>query len=261
MSTQIGSVFLGDVQRQRILSPTPPSSPDPLATKKFVSTKQSSTLQKAPAITPELSLELRLRWLETLLYGVKQKDKPLAKGETLLRNAQQIQKRLDDIVQNNDSLRKFMDQCTRRPSAHPSAMHLTVSIRVDDQYAHLLTLSGIIPNALPSYENMTPSEFETFLQEMEPDIRAADRDMREIEALDQKGVAAVGKLTSACPALRLFLTHSNDQPTDYQTLRPRIKALLEAHKQDVELAASLEKRTAALINQNGAHVSHHQPRT
>ena len=45
---------------------------------------------------------------------------------------------------------------------------------------------------------MTPSEFETFLQEMEPDIRAADRDMREIESLDQKGVAAVGKLTSAC---------------------------------------------------------------
>ena len=55
-----------------------------------------------------------------------------------------------------------------------------------DQYAHLLTLSGIIPNVLPSYESMTPSELETFIQEMEPDIRAADRDMREIEALDQK---------------------------------------------------------------------------
>ena len=199
MSTQIGSVFLGDVQRQRILSPTPPSSPDPTATKKFVPTKQSSTLQKPPAISPELSLELRLRWLEALLYGVKQKDKPLAKGETLLRNAQQIQKKLEDIVQNNDSLRKFMGQCTRRSPAPPSTTHLTVSIWTDDQYAHLLTLSGIIPNALPAYENMTPSEFETFLQEMEPDIRAADRDMREIEALDQKGVAAVGKLTSTCP--------------------------------------------------------------
>ena len=106
-----------------------------------------------------------------------------------------------------------MDQCTCRPSAHPSAMHLTISIRIDDQYAHLLTLSGIIPNALPSYENMTPSEFETFLQEMEPDIRAAERDMREIEVLDQKGVTAVGKLTSVCPAaLRSCLTHSSDQP-------------------------------------------------
>lgn len=109
---------------------------------------------------------------------------------------------------------------------------------------------------------MTPSEFETFLQEMEPDIRAADRDMREIEALDQKGVAAVGKLTSACPHCPLVSkpVHAINT-TDYQTFRPRIEALLEAHKQDIELAASLEKRTAALIKQYGTHVSHREPTT
>ena len=123
MSAQIGSVFLGDVQRQRILSPTPPSSPDPTLAKKFLPPKQPSTLQKSPTITPELSLELRLRWLEAILYGVKQKDKPLGKGETLLRNAQQIQKRLDDLVQNNDSLGKFIDQCT--------SLHLHRSILSD----------------------------------------------------------------------------------------------------------------------------------
>ena len=123
MSSQIGSVFLGDIQRHRILSPTPPPSPDPAPTKKFVPPKQPSALQKPPAITPELSLELRLRWLEALLYGVKQKDKPLAKGETLLRNAQQIQKRLDDLVRDNDSLRKFMDQCTR-PLASPFSRYI-----------------------------------------------------------------------------------------------------------------------------------------
>ena len=42
-----------------------------MATKKFVPTKQPSTLQKPHAITPELSLELRLRWPEALLYDVK----------------------------------------------------------------------------------------------------------------------------------------------------------------------------------------------
>ena len=94
-------------------------------------------------------------------------------------------------------------------STAPSATYTSpFSVRTDDQHAHFLTLSGIIPNAVPSYENMTPSEFETFLQEMEPDIRAADRDMREIEALDQKGVAAVGKLTSAYRALCQCQTHS-----------------------------------------------------
>lgn len=105
---------------------------------------------------------------------------------------------------------------------------------------------------------MTPSEFETFLQEMEPDIRAADRDMREIEALDQKGVAAVGKLNSTCPTPRPCQTYSRHQPTGYQTFQPRIEALLEAHKQDIELASSLEKRIAALIKQYGTHVSRHK---
>ena len=95
---------------------------------------------------------------------------------------------------------------------------------------------------------------------MEPDIRAADRDMREIEALDQKGAAAVGKLTSAYPYSPpgVKLVHAIS-PTDYQTFRPRMEALLEAHKQDIELAASLEKRVAALIKQYGTHVSHHKP--
>ena len=70
--------------------------------------------QKPPTITPQLSLQLRLRWLEALVYGVKPKDKSFERGETVLRNAQLIQKRLGDLVQNNDSLRKFMDQCTCR---------------------------------------------------------------------------------------------------------------------------------------------------
>ena len=70
---------------------------------------------------------------------------------------------------------------------------------LDDQHAHLLTpsfaLSGNLPGQAPSYENMSPAELEAFLAEMEPDIRAADRDMREIEMLERKGVTGAGKLT------------------------------------------------------------------
>jgi hypothetical protein len=44
---------------------------------------------------------------------------------------------------------------------------------------------------------MTPEEFEALLQEMELDIRAADRDMREIELLERKGVTGAGKLAGA----------------------------------------------------------------
>lgn len=56
-------------------------------------------------------------------------------------------------------------------------------------------LSGSLPGPAPSYENMSPDELEAFLVEMEPDIRAADRDMREIEMLTKKGVTGAGKLT------------------------------------------------------------------
>jgi hypothetical protein len=41
---------------------------------------------------------------------------------------------------------------------------------------------------------MTPEEMTAFLTEMEPDIRAADRDMLEIDALERKGVLGSGKL-------------------------------------------------------------------
>lgn len=41
---------------------------------------------------------------------------------------------------------------------------------------------------------MSADELEALLSEMEPDMRAADRDMREIELLEQKGVLSAGKL-------------------------------------------------------------------
>ena len=46
----------------------------------------------------------------------------------------------------------------------------------------------------PAYESMSGAELEALLAEMEPDIRAADRDMREIEMLEGKGVTGAGKL-------------------------------------------------------------------
>lgn len=69
---------------------------------------------------------------------------------------------------------------------------------LDDQHAQLLTpafaLSGTLQGPAPTYENMSPDELDAFLSEMEPDIRAAERDMRDIELLEQKGVLSAGKL-------------------------------------------------------------------
>ncbi|KAJ7252795.1 hypothetical protein B0H12DRAFT_1117869 [Mycena haematopus] len=228
MAANIGSVFLGDAnRRRRVLSSTtsnstPPSSPPPSgssAMSVFSSIPSPppaipETLSKAhpPVVDSALSLELRLRWLEAILLGVKQDGRKgkerdhLSRGETLLRSAEDLQKRLTSIVNSNDGLKRFMDHCP-----------------------------WICFHA-PTYESMSATELEAFLVEMEPDIRAAERDMQEIETLEKKGVTGAGKLG------------------DYETFQPRLDVLLKAHRQDLDLVASLEKRVARLMESHATHV-------
>ncbi|KAH9849929.1 hypothetical protein C2E23DRAFT_736334 [Lenzites betulinus] len=240
--TAIGSVFLGDVQRQRLLSSsTPPSSPPPLnangAPYSFSDVdlddtdRMTAPAPAPPSISPMLSLELRLRWLETLLFGAKHdapeqaakggaKPGELKDGDTLARRAEVLQRRLDSVVQNSDGLKRFLDRY--------------------DQYAHLLSpqfaLSGSLQMTPPTYENMSPSELEAFLGEMESDIRTAERDLREISALEAKGVTGAGKLN------------------DYEALQPRLEALFKAHDEDLNTAAALEKRIALLMDRYATNV-------
>lgn len=84
---------------------------------------------------------------------------------------------------------------------------------------------------------MSPSELEAFLTEMEPDIRAAERDLREIAALEDKGVTAAGRLP------------------EHKDLQPRLDALLKAHGEDAEMASRLERRIAGLMDRYGTRVS------
>lgn len=141
MTARVGSVFLGDNQRFRKLPPsTPPSSPpgsqSPVSTTwsnnifsgPMMSPSHSPTQSfskatapapaPAPVIDPVLSLELRLRWLEAILLGVRQdakdrkgKEKLAEHGETLIRLAENVQRRLDSAVESNDGLKRFMDNC------------------------------------------------------------------------------------------------------------------------------------------------------
>lgn len=43
-------------------------------------------------------------------------------------------------------------------------------------------------------------------------------------------------------------------PTEYEASKPRLRALVEAHTEDIKLAASLEKRIAALMEWHATHV-------
>jgi len=268
--TGYGSVFLGDVQRHRILSTsTPPSSPPPTAspsatsfsvsieaarksfedidddTEEYIGhTENMNEMDEvvkgemvgvtvtvtvggggggggpAPEIPPALSLDLRVRWLETLVYGTK----PGAKADnnnhnkTLLRGVEELQRRLDGIVHSSEGLRRFMDHY--------------------EQHAHLLTPSFALSSTStpPPYTSLTPSELEAFLTEMEQDIRAADRDLREIEMLERKDVTAAGKLP------------------DYEGFVGRLDELVKRHEEDVRLAAEVERRVAGLMQRYATNV-------
>jgi hypothetical protein len=56
---------------------------------------------------------------------------------------------------------------------------------------------------------MSPAELAAVAAELEPDIRAADNDMREIASLQERGVTGAGSLSGAYPAFLLRTTHAN----------------------------------------------------
>ena len=74
-------------------------------------------------ISPEVALDLRIRWLEALVKGVNvREEQPTdvkqrvngvgkAKDTDLARRIEEIQQKLDEIVQGNDSLKLFMQYC------------------------------------------------------------------------------------------------------------------------------------------------------
>lgn len=86
-------------------------------------------LHASGTVDPVLALELRLRWLEALILGMKQdlaKDRKgkareeyagtaavgqLKAGDTLTRFAEAVQSKLDKTVEVNEGLKRFMDHC------------------------------------------------------------------------------------------------------------------------------------------------------
>jgi len=205
--------------------------------------QQSSEVTNTPALPPTkidpiLALELRLRWLEALVLGVNQdlgRDRKgkareeystataaiasLKHGETLSRLAEKVQQKLDKVVEGNEGLTKFMNQY--------------------DKHAPLLMPSFVLSDTVrdpPTYDKMSAEELDAFLTEIEPEIRAADRDMLEVEVLEKRGVTGAGRLL------------------DYEELQPRLKAILDAYEEDVRVANSLERRIASLVERHATYV-------
>ncbi|KAG8984014.1 hypothetical protein FRB90_005622, partial [Tulasnella sp. 427] len=167
-----------------------------------------------------------IKWLEALVIGLKSVTDPKAVGEAthpqdLFQHAEEVQIKLHDAIENNDSCRKF--------------------IKNYNQYAHLLSpaaaISPVGSAEVPTYDAMPDQEFETLLAELEPDIRAADRDLLEIDDLDHKGVSAAGKLP------------------EHEALKGRLQALELASQQDLEMYDQIEARISRVLQSYASHVT------
>ncbi|KAG6821451.1 hypothetical protein H0H93_010175 [Arthromyces matolae] len=196
---------------------------------------QESKQPKVP-IDPLLALDLRLRWLEAILNGVgvgaaasssKSALKPTegtpGQTSTISRTAHDLHRNFNAIVASNDGLRRFIAQY--------------------DQHSHLLTPTFALSDPTSESHTMSVAQFEALLTEMEPDIRAAERDLQEIEMLEKKGVIGAGKLEYK---LKLF--------SAYEELQPRLDELLALHQENTEMAAKLEERIAALVERHATQV-------
>jgi hypothetical protein len=94
-----------------------PDSKDAPAPATTAITSMDTLLAPNPvSVSPELMLELRLRWLEALVLGIGKDGNVVVPREqditgTLVRKASEAQRALDDAVKANDGLRKFMGVC------------------------------------------------------------------------------------------------------------------------------------------------------
>ncbi|KAG8928823.1 hypothetical protein FRC01_005299 [Tulasnella sp. 417] len=188
---------------------SPPTSPPP----------------RPATIDPITSLNLRIKWLEALVLGLKGTTDPksteASSSRDLFHRAEEIQAKLNDALETNESCRKF--------------------IKNYNQYAHLLSpnaaISPVGSSEIPTYDTMPDQEFETLLAELEPDIRAADRDLREIDALDSKGVSAAGKLP------------------EHEALKARLEALEVASQRDLDIYDRIESRISSILQSYASHVT------
>jgi len=247
----LGSFFLGDAHHMRLKSSStsPPISPTPSISFNGAHSQQNPggfRFGIDPNIPPELSLELRVRWLEALVNGIKDNRRGRnaqnrdageegadeseerrarinpegigERGETIARKLEEIQTRLGSIVEQNETMKLFLKHYDSS-----NARYLTPSFALNDP-------DQPNPAEPPTIAMMSPSEFEVYLKDMEPEIRQAERDLREIDALEKRGVSAAGNLGA------------------HEDLQPCLEALLASHLQNARKAADLETRIISVMD-------------
>ena len=101
---------------------------------------------------------------------------------------------------------------------------------------------------------MSSEELDALLAEMEPEIRAAERDLREIDMLEKRGILGAGKLPGKFKSSYRTCIRSFIICIDHEALRPQLDELQKAHAEDIETATDLERRIANVLRRYTSRV-------
>ncbi|KAM0753927.1 hypothetical protein T439DRAFT_353679 [Meredithblackwellia eburnea MCA 4105] len=176
---------------------------------------------KTHQISPELQLELRLRFLETLLSPSVASRSALqpaaAVPASITRRADQLQAQLKQAIESGgggEVVRRFVqgydlnEPLLRPPDATTSAL-----------------------------DQLTPQAKVALILESEAEIRQLERELREVDTIDQRGVVGAGDLAK------------------HEELKPSLKDLAGNVAPISERYSALELKTTTLLSRYNDYIS------
>ena len=203
--------------------------------------------------TDLMAMEMRVRLLETLVAGSSTVLSNRVAGPSAVQRANDAVKRLNEAleVHNGEPVRRFIEHCAT------TDLHLAVKplnlLSADD--ANYLLLLPLLPSeATAGSPEMTAHAKASLILESENDIRATERELRELEALDRRGLAGAGHLAG-----ETLLPYGSSQsltpcPSEHEQLKPQLDDLLASLPALVESYAQTEDRVTRLLNRYNEYV-------
>lgn len=245
----------------------------------------STDAVEPPQLTPELSLTLRLRFLESLLLPTPSTspNSPSPSLPPIARRIALVNEQLTQALSTGtgsggvngggtpsaasgaggatEAVRRFVHNCPFPflcPLSTPTDLAPT-----DDLNAPLLSVAPVPFSSAAEGDAQTPQAKVALVLEAENEIRQLERELREIQVLDERGVVGAGKLGGALSnsflsVLRLVKVHAlTIDPlfvADHEALKDDLIALRQATKPVSSSYADLETRTLNLLTSYNDYV-------
>ncbi|GAA6056487.1 hypothetical protein JCM3770_007026 [Rhodotorula araucariae] len=168
-----------------------------------------------PHVSPQLALELRIRFLESLVAPASSSPAPTP-----------VARRLDNL---NTQLEHALD-------AHSGTDAVRRFVHNYELNAPLLSPALAAPAPAPADAPDSPAAQLALVLEAEADLRTLDRELRELALLDERGIAAAGKLA------------------EHEALRPALVQLQQRAKPVAASYTELEARTTALLQRYNDYI-------